>query len=199
MLLDVRICASPPFYFDCQMEYQELPDYFAFYEMPFSLSVDAAALRRAYLEKSRQFHPDFHTRASAEDQARMLEFSSYNNEAYNTLSDPDLRLRYVLNIKGLLAEEGKEEKLSQDFLMEMMEVNEQIMELEFDPSKEQYEKALHLADALEEAITAPVRKILATWTEDDGDGPLLAARDYFLKKRYLLRVKENLSKFAAAF
>lgn len=180
-------------------EQMDWPDYFAYYNIPVGLYVDAGAIRRAYLDKSKQFHPDFHTRASEEDQARMLEYSTYNNKAYNTLSDPDLRLRYVLNIKGLLAEEGKEEKLSQDFLMEMMEVNEQIMELEFDPSKEQYQKALAIADALEAAITEPVKKILDTWTEGDGEEGLLAARDYFLKRRYLLRVKENLSKFASAF
>ena len=31
------------------------------------------------------------------------------------------------------------------------------------------------------------------------DADLMKAKEYFLKKRYLLRVKENLSKFAPAF
>ncbi len=176
------------------------PNYFEFFGLPVALFVDAAALRRAYLENSRKFHPDFHTLASDDAQDRSLELSSLNNKAYKTLSDPDLRLQHVLALNGMLPEEGGTENIPQEFLMEMMEINEKIMELEFDPSPALYQEALAAANNLESSLEASVADILSTWTAATGsETALITAREYFYKKKYLLRVKENLSKFAAAF
>jgi len=176
------------------------PNYFEFLGLPVALFVDAAALRSAYLENSRKFHPDFHTLASDEEQHQSLELSTLNNKAYKTLSDPDLRLKYVLTLNGLLSEDGPEENISQAFLMEMMEINEKIMELEFDPSPAQYQEAFAAANSLENSLEASLGAVLTTWTAAAASpSELLVAKEFFLKKRYLLRVKENLSKFASAF
>jgi len=176
------------------------PNYFEFFGLPVALFVDLAALRRAYLENSRKFHPDFHTLSSEVEQNQSLELSTLNNKAYKTLSDPDLRLKYVLTINGLLSEDGPEENISQAFLMEMMEINEKIMELEFDPSPAQYQEALGASKILENGLETSLGAILTTWTAATGSpSDLLAAKEFFFKKRYLLRVKENLSKFASAF
>ena len=69
----------------------------------------------------------------------ILELSTLNNEAYKTLSDFDKRMKYILEIKAVLDEEGKNQ-IPQDFLMEMMDINEQLMELEFDFDPNIYRK-----------------------------------------------------------
>ena len=171
-------------------------NYFEFFGLPVSLHVDESALRRAFLQNSKKFHPDFHTLASDAEQADMLEMSTLNNDAFKTLSDPDRRIRYVLEIKGLLAEEGNQPPLPQEFLMEMMDVNENLMELEFDPDPARYALTHQSVENIERELSETVRTILETWKEADGLQPLHAVRDYFLKKRYLLRIRENLSKFA---
>ncbi len=182
------------------MDSSAQPNYFDFFGLPVALFVDAAALRRAYLENSRKFHPDFHTLSSDAEQDNALQLSTLNNKAYKTLSDSDLRLKYVLTLQGLLSEENTEEKISQAFLMEMMELNEKIMELEFDPSPALYQEALEATNTLENDLLESTGAIFTTWTAAAGaPSDLLAAKDFFLKKRYLLRVKENLSKFASAF
>ena len=79
--------------------------YFEFYDRPISFRVDEAALRRTFLQNSRRYHPDFHTLADEAQQAEMLDRSTLNNEAFKTLSDPDRRIRYVLELKGLLGDE----------------------------------------------------------------------------------------------
>lgn len=175
-------------------------NYFEFYGLPVALNTDSATVRRIYLENSRKYHPDFHTLSSEAEQDQSLELSTLNNEAFKTLSDPDRRLQYVLQLKGLLAGESANATLPPEFLMEMMEVNEKIMELEFDPNPALYQAALDDINHLESSIKEEVGPILETWTSASGtDGELLKAKDYFLKKRYFLRVKENLSKFAPAF
>lgn len=174
-------------------------NYFEFYGIPVSFQVDASALRRLFLQNSKKYHPDFHTLAEASEQANMLDLSTQNNEAYKILSDPDRRIRYVLELKGLIGEEGNQPPLPQAFLMEMMDINENLMELEFDPDPARHARTLQALELLENNLLEAVRPILETWSEVDGVQPLEPVRDYFLKKRYLLRIRENLSKFAAAF
>jgi molecular chaperone HscB len=182
------------------MDLKAQPNYFEFFGLPVALFVDAAALRRAYLENSRKHHPDFHTLASAEAQDQSLVLSTLNNEAFKTLADPDLRLQYVLRLHGMLADAGEADAIPQEFLMEMMDINEKIMELEFDPSPTLYQEAVAASNSLESSLEASVEAILSKWTAATGTAAeLAAAKVYFLKKKYLLRVKENLSKFAPAF
>ncbi len=172
-------------------------NYFEFYQIPISFQVDAAALRRTFYQNSKKYHPDFHTLADAAKQAEMLEKSSLNNEAYQTLSDPDRRMQYILKLKGLLQEEGQQ-NIPQAFLMEMMEINEGLMELELDFDPKRYAAALQDLENLENTLLHDIQPILENYTADAGsDADLQAALEYFLKKRYLLRIRENLSKFAA--
>ena len=49
------------------------------------------------------------------------------NKGFKILKDPDKTIKYVLEIKGLLQEEEKYE-LPPDFLTEMMELNERLMD-----------------------------------------------------------------------
>ena len=179
-------------------------NYFEFFGLPVSFRVDESALRRQYLQNSKKYHPDFHTLSSESEQAEMLERSTLNNDAFKTLSDFDLRIRYILELKGLLAPSGgkKEEdtqpSLTQEFLMEMMDINESLMELDFDSDASRYALTLKAVENFEQEIEEGARPILGTWKEDDRAEPLYAVRDYFWKKKYLLRIRENLSKFAPA-
>ncbi len=174
-------------------------DYFEFYGLPVSFQLDEAAMRRMYLEHSRKYHPDFHTLSDETEQARVLDLSTLNNEAFKTLSDPDKRMQYILKIKGLIEEGESQQALSQDFLMEMMDINESMMELEFDFDAERLKGTRHAVEALDQSLLQEIQPVLDSWTEEKGsEADLLRVRDYFFKKRYLLRIFENLSKFAAA-
>ncbi len=177
-------------------------NYFEFFGLPVSFRVDESALRRLYLQNSKKYHPDFHTLSSESEQAEMLELSTLNNKAFKTLSDPDLRMHYILEINGLLSGnkegESSQPSVTQEFLMEMMDINEGLMELEFESDATRYALTLKAVDNFEKELDEEVQPVLNTWTEADGTEPLQAVRDYFLKRRYLLRIRENLSKFAPA-
>ena len=165
-----------------------------------ALSVDMAELRKSFLDKSRQFHPDYHTLSSELEQEDALQRSTFNNEAYKTLSDPDRLLAYVLKMKGVLAEESAENKLPPDFLMDMMDLHEKIMALEFDPDPGLFSAVNDLVNSLEQDLETEISHVKAVWNDQPGQEHMLqVAKDYFLKRKYLLRIKENLSKFASAF
>ena len=174
-------------------------NYFEFFGLPLSFQVDQVELRRRFYQYSRQYHPDFHTLAEAAEQEKMLELSTLNNQAWKTLSDPDRRIRYVLELKGLLGDETNQPALPQDFLMDMMDINEGLMELEFDFDAGKYAATEQAVAGLENNLETDIQPVLAAWTDADGTGAqLLRVRDIYLKKRYLLRIRENLSKFAPA-
>jgi molecular chaperone HscB len=172
-------------------------NYFEFYNLPISFELDEKQLRQLFLKKSKQYHPDFYTLESEEKQAEILELSTLNNEAYKLLKDPNKRLKYVLELKGLLGD-PKTNALPQSFLMEMMEVNEQVMELQFD-----YDAAAHqqLQQDLEKAKTAlknTVQALLENYEDATAqDEDLLAIRDYYYKNQYLKRLEENINSIGA--
>ena len=172
-------------------------NYFEFFDIPIAFIIDEAELKKRFYENSKKYHPDFYTLESDEKQTEILELSTLNNEAYQTLADFDRRLKYILELKNALAEEGKNE-VPQDFLMEMMDINEVLMELEFDFDKAKYAQALKQIKAQESSIYAEVKSLIENYDDKKAtEAELSAIKDFYLKKRYLLRIRENLSKFAS--
>ncbi|PJJ59288.1 Fe-S protein assembly co-chaperone HscB [Hymenobacter chitinivorans] len=173
------------------------PDYFEFYGLPESFQPDAPALKSRYYALSREYHPDFHATASPERQQEILQLATLNTNAYRTLSNPDQRMAYILSRHGLL-EEGKQE-MPADFLMEVMDLNEQLMELEFEPDPTIVQRVEQETQALTETLDAGIAPVLAGYEGLPADvrpQALEQIRTYYLKKRYLLRIHESLAKFA---
>ena len=178
-----------------------MPDpsnYFAFYGLPESFQPDPAALQATYYRLSREYHPDFHATKSPAEQAEMLRLSTLNTDAYRTLADADRRMAYLLSQHGRL-EEGKQEALPPDFLMEVMELNEQLMEAE---SGDQAAWAALEAEvtALTDTLEAGIAPVLAGYEQlpaDHRSAALGQVRTFYLKKRYLLRLRQQLATFAA--
>lgn len=171
-------------------------NYFEWFGIPVAFLIDETDLRQRFLKKSKALHPDFHTRADTATQEKVLEQSSFNNEAYRVLSDPDRRIRYVLSLFDALAEEGQNQ-LPAAFLMEMMEINESLMELEFDFDAHALQRVQESTTQTESALYQEILPLLKGFDPLMPEtGQLEKIKDYYLKKRYLLRIKENLSKFA---
>jgi molecular chaperone HscB len=173
-------------------------NYFQFYAIPESFLPDEKQIQEQYYALSRKYHPDFHAREDQERQQEVLHLSTLNTDAYRTLSDPDTRMQYILEHHGLL-EEGKNNELPGDFLMEMMDLNEQIMELDFDFDQEVFEKVSQEAVDFTAALDAGILPVLQQYPQLEGITKLEAlklVKTYYLKKKYLLRIKQSLSKFA---
>ena len=168
--------------------------YFELYDIPVSFLPDANALKKKFYKLSKKYHPDFYTLASEEKQQESLELSSLNNEAYKVLTDLDKRVKYILDIREVMKEEGKN-KLSPSFLMDMMEVNEAIMDLQFDPDPEGFKAIEATVQEKETNLYDSVALIFENYDDKDSTlDELNAVKDYYLKKKYLVRIKENLAK-----
>ena len=163
-------------------------NYFELYEMPVSLQVDRKYLQEKYFELQKKYHPDFFSNESEAEQADMLEKSSMINKAYKTFQNDDETIKYVLQLNGLLEEEEKYQ-LPPEFLMEMMELNEALMETD-DSSLEETETKI---SQLEKYLYDKVQNIVEYYNEDrTTDEQLLQVKDYYYKKKYLKRILERL-------
>ncbi len=172
-------------------------NFFELYELPIRFLLDEHEVKRKFYQLSKKYHPDFYTLESEAKQAEILELSTLTNEGYQILSDADKRMKYILSLKNILDEEGKAQ-IPQDFLMEMMDVNEALMELEFDFDETQFTQLKNTLREKENALYETIRPILENY--EDGttpDSELKKIKEYYYKKRYLLRIQENLNKFAA--
>ena len=175
-------------------------NYFEFYDIPLCFEVDEARLKRIFLKNSRKFHPDFHTGASEEEQEEMLAKSTLNNEAYKTLRDADLRMKYILEITGTYKDGDKSgNALPNDFLMDMMEINEALMELEFEPNPTELEKVKKSVQFFENELVTEVSPSFESFKSTEGkEEELKKIKIFYLKRKYLLRIKEKLFTFASA-
>ena len=123
-------------------------NYFELYDLPLSFEIDCALVKKKFYDLSKRYHPDFYVNESDEKQAEILELSTLNNKAYQILSDPLKRIEYVLSLNNMLAD-GDKYVLPQDFLMDMMDVNEALMEMEFDHDELKLAELSGQIDALE--------------------------------------------------
>lgn len=169
-------------------------NYFELFGLPVTFTVDQPLLRKKYLENSRKFHPDL----AADDQSELSaeELSSANNEGFRVLTNFYETVAYILVLKGKM-NAGEKEKLDPAFLGEMMDINEGLMELEMEFDSEVFEKLKHEAENRLESIENSLRQLAQQYDTEKNDNTLDRIKEDYLKRKYLLRIRDSIDKFAA--
>lgn len=157
-------------------------NYFVFYDLPVNFNLNADELKAKFYSYAKQYHPDFFT-LDAQAQSKALEISALNNKAFKVLNNAIGRFQYILELKNSAISENS--SLPQAFLMEMMDLNEEIDALDFEENKT--EMALGLQNKIkkmQDAIYAQL-PILAETEQWE------IAKESILKWRYLERLQER--------
>lgn len=174
-------------------------NYFGLYDIPVSFNAHDVQIKRKFYELSKKYHPDFYINEPQARQEEILNLSTLNNKAYHVLSHPLRRIEYILELHNLIAE-GDKYQLPKSFLMEMMDINEALMELEFETDYALLEKVKAQVDEIETALFDELYGYTKQFDEhreaDNGD-ILLKIRDIWYRQKYLLRIRESLNKFAS--
>lgn len=170
-------------------------DYFEFYELPISFHPDQQLVRQKFYELSKKYHPDFYINEDQAKQDEVLELSTLNNKAFQVLKDPQKILHYVLSLKGQL-QDGEHYVLPQGFLVEMMDVNEALMELEFEPEAGKLEEVKAQIAQIEQALHQELETLTVSFDQQQGneETKLKAIKDLYYRNKYLQRLAESLAK-----
>jgi molecular chaperone HscB len=164
-------------------------NYFELFDIPISLSVDKDSIRSKFYELSRKYHPDFYSQSSEEEQSEVLEKSALLNKAYKVFNDASGTIKYVLQLKGLI-EEDEKYQLPKDFLMEVMEVNEQLMDAKMEGDEKLVQSIIENIAKLKFELYATIKSILEHYQEGiSTEEELLQVKEYYFKKKYLDRME----------
>jgi len=176
-----------------------MENYFAHFGLVESFYLDEDDLKRRYYQISKENHPDRFVQSDMESQDKAQQLTSKNNDAYQTLKDFDSRMKYILSINNLLGDSQNE--ISQEFLMEMMDINEALFELEMSPNAAQIrEVSKEVADKKNELLHE-IEPLMKNYPDSDNDQKIEImeqVKSYYLKNKYLLRILDKIASFAAA-
>ncbi len=157
-------------------------NYFELFDLPVSFTIDKGKLAQKYFELQKKYHPDFFARGTEHEQEEALEISSQLNKALQVLKNEDETIKYVLHLKGLLVEEEKYQ-LPPAFLMEMMELNEELPE-----------NSVQQVNNLEKELYTQVQPIIENYDDSKTTtDELFKLKEYYYKKKYLQRILDRIA------
>ncbi len=179
-----------------------MANYFELYDIPVSFSPDQAVVKTKFYELSRKYHPDRFAQAGGPELTGALQMAAQNNAAYKTLKDSDATMAYILKLKvpiGIGMEEEEKYALPPAFLMEMMDLNEAVSESEIDPENtDARDMATNDLNEQLELWTDAMKLLTDRYAQGEQDTDLLLQiKDMYFRKKYLLRIKERIDRFAA--
>lgn len=166
-------------------------EYFELYELSISLKVDKSIVEEKYYGLSKKFHPDNFSLNDAEMQASSLEKSSAINMAKKILMNAHKRLAYILKENKTIIQDEKY-ALSPAFLGEMMDINEKLMELEFEENEDVKAQIINDLKEIEHNLFKKVFFLFEQETLDLNLENCNLLKDYYYKKKYIDRIKEKL-------
>lgn len=169
-------------------------NYFELYDLPITFNPNQELVKQKFYSLSKKYHPDFYINEDQAKQDEVLELSTLNNKAYQTLKEPQKCLQYILKLKNQLSEEEKY-ALPQDFLMDMMDVNETLMDLEFESDVSKIEIIKQQVNDLVLDLGKELANLTSNFESasvDEQNELLVAIKDIYFRNKYLSRIKESI-------
>jgi len=165
-------------------------DYYKLYELTPSPIADKVLVKKKYLQLSREHHPDFADNTDENSKEAALNISSQVNKAYKIFSDPALSIQYFLQYKGVITEDEKY-SLPNDFLMDMMDLNEMLEDAKADNNNEELISVKQRIEGVEQEMNQDMEELIA---HDVMDGKeLQQLKSYYYKIKYIHRILEGIS------
>jgi molecular chaperone HscB len=171
-------------------------DFFEIFGIDKKLALDVEDLQRRFYARSRDWHPDRHARAGAEQLALAEQASATLNDAWRTLRDPVARAEYVLKGEGFDIGEQRGRDVPPELLEEVFELNMALEEAREGDAGAKAEVARSLT-RFEDLLAAIDRKrdgIFLAYDAAPGRETLAELRSLLNRRKYL----ENLVRDARA-
>jgi len=150
--------------------------------LPAQFDLDPQVIERAFYDRSKDLHPDRFANAPAAERVAALSRSRALNDAYKMLKSPVGRAEYLLVQAGVTI--GDNEKLDPAFLMEILELREELSEARAAKQTSQIEK---LCGVMKARRKDAIGKLPALF----GANELAAIKEQLILLRYIDRYLEE--------
>lgn len=127
-------------------------NYFELLDVPVQFTIDLNQLAENYRTVQKEVHPDRFSDGTEQEQRVAVQYSSLINEAYRVLKVPLTRAGYLLEIKGVELEQGSHTINDPAFLMEQMELREELEALQSSKDTDAEDKLFDFVDDLDKKI-----------------------------------------------
>lgn len=173
------------------------PDAYDVFGLSYVYDVDKNDLESRYIEISKLTHPDHNNTATEAEKNRITQVSAWINQAYKDLGDPLFRVEFLL---GILEQKHNfqtdTKKLPSMFLMEMLELQEELEDLDEDPKECRLEEIEDSANRSKLTVLTDVGKKLDDYYSSDSDNEqfLQDLRTQINTVRYYIRILDTVEK-----
>jgi molecular chaperone HscB len=157
-------------------------DAFGLLGLPARFDLEPQVIERAFFDRTKELHPDRFANAPAAERVAALSRSRALNDAYQTLKKPVPRAEYLLSRAGMTI--GDNERLDPAFLMEILELREELAEARAAKRTADIER---LAKVMASRRTDAVTALSALFERED----LPAIKERLIVLRYLDRYLEE--------
>ena len=157
-------------------------DAFGLLGLPAQFDLDPQTIERAFFDRSKELHPDRFATAPAAERVAALSRSRALNDAYQTLKRPRQRAEYLLARAGVSI--GDNERLDPAFLMEILELREELAEARVAKRTSEIEK---LCDEMKKRRKTAIDSLAPLFAAHD----LAAIKEQLILLRYIDRYLEE--------
>jgi len=147
--------------------------------------IDISHLSARFRDLQQVVHPDRFATASDVERRHSMQLTAHVNEAYQTLKKPLSRARYLLELRGLDISHGA--ILGNEFLIEQMELREQLAEILQQP------EPLVAIMALRKALSQQLNELQQQFAEFLDQNDNQQALSSFNKMQFFSRLQEELN------
>ena len=105
-----------------------MKNHFELFGLTPAYALDLDHLDRAYRDIQAEVHPDRFAHAGDAERRASMQMTTQVNEAYRTLKSPVLRAKYLLELNGVDVGFETNTAMPREFLIEQMELREQLEE-----------------------------------------------------------------------
>ena len=167
-------------------------NYFELFEIPVSYDVDLNQLQHRYRELQKSIHPDKYASGSAQERRISMQQTSLINQALHTLKHPVERAVYLLQLRGVDFTMDNETTMDAAFLMEQMEMREQL------EAARDSDDPLAVLDRLSLDNKAGMNRIATEFKSAYSADRLDAAREAVRKLQFLYKAATEIEELTAS-
>ncbi len=163
--------------------------YFELFNLDTTFDLDLDDLESRFRKLQKEFHPDRFVTVSEQERRIAMQLTAQINEAYQTLIKPLSRGSYMLKLEDINVNDETDTKMDASFLMEQMELREQLDELK--NKKHQEKQIQNLTETIKSSQTKIINELQVCFKTTTGES-LMRARNLVRELQFFEKMASQL-------